>query len=90
MSCIRHLYRLEVGDRVLFRDRKMPLTVTTVHQIDEYDGGIHYVWEVELLGPQTGRVLLKESTSGRIMAYPRGEEPEFRPKRLRYFTDDSR
>lgn len=68
----------------------MPLIVRSVHEIDEYDGGIHYVWEADLLGPQSGQVILKESTSGWIMAYPRGEEPAFRPKRLRYFTDEGR
>lgn len=64
----------------------MPLTVLAVNEIDERDGGIHYVWEATLIGPRSGKMVLKESEMGRIMAFPRGEEPALTARHLRWFN----
>ena len=84
MTQISDLRSLETGDKVLFRDRKRPLTVLSVREIDERDSGIHYILEAELQGPQGGQVILKQSTSERIMGFKQGTKPAFTPKRLRY------
>ena len=47
MVRISDLSNLETGDQVLFRDRKRPLTVHAVREIDERDDGIQYILEVD-------------------------------------------
>jgi len=86
MVDISDLRSLETGDQVLFRDRKRPLTVHSVREIEKRDDGIEYVMEAELQGPQGGRIVLKQSTSGRIMAFKKGTKPGFTPKGLRRYS----
>ena len=88
MVRISDLRSLETGDQVLFRDRKQPLTVHSIREIDDRDNGIRHILEVELQGPQGGHIDLKQSTSGRIMAFKQGTEPAFTPKRLRRYSQD--
>ena len=88
MVRISDLRSLETGDQVLFRDRKRPLTVHSVREINERDDGIQYILEAELQGPQGGYIVLKQSTSGRIMAFKQRTKPAFTPKRLRRYSQD--
>jgi hypothetical protein len=88
MGGISDLSSLEAGDQVLFCDRKRPLTVHSVREIDERDYGIQYVLGVDLQGPQCGHIVLKQSTLGRIMAFKQGTKPGFTPKRLRRYAQD--
>ncbi|UTF56017.1 hypothetical protein [Natronosalvus rutilus] len=59
---------LTTGDRVLFGDRREPLTVTDVDDVTEREGTIRIRSRAELEGPRGGRVILEGTSTGRTRA----------------------
>lgn len=75
MDRIRHLRHLKVGEHVVFGGRVEPLTVRDLEEIEETDDGIEFTHQAVLSGPRMGTVVMKQTSSGRILAYLQGTPP---------------
>lgn len=75
MALVLHLRDLEVGDHVVWNGREWPLTVRSLEETDETDEGVQYTHEAVLDGPRGGKVVLKETSSGRVLKWRGGTPP---------------
>lgn len=88
MSQIHRLSELEPGQRVLYGHRTAPLTVRDVEPIAAADDDRRFVHEATLDGPRMGAVTLRETSTGRILAFKGDEGPPAVVRDLRAYRPD--